>query len=149
MVIITLQKNMSSPVVLIPHPQDKQEEETAAGTGNQARTSKKVTVTRHKMQRRCSLSIRRISLHRHPAAGGVHLPSHSQTTSASTLPSGESQFNNITMYYKVENGSSVSVHSQDRVQHRPKRDLPWLAHLKSQVCWQAESSLVWRTKHDF
>lgn len=89
------------PTVLFPHPREKQEEEAAAGTGKQGRTRKAITPTRQHGQRNkkrhtCSLSIRRISLLRPPATGGERLPSHSQTTSASTPPSGE--FDDITAY---------------------------------------------------
>lgn len=112
-VMITLQETISPRThsrrsnVLIPHPRDQREEETAAGTGNQGRMSQKASMIRrgwqrwkmNKTQQGCSLSIRRISLLRPPAAGGEHLPSHSQTTLASTLPSGESNSISITVCY--------------------------------------------------
>lgn len=162
-VMITLQEAMlpsthsRSPTGLIPHPWDKQELETAAGRETEGKTCKRKTMIRwgrwqwktDEMQEICSLSIRRISLLPPPAAGGEHLPYHSQTTLASTLPSGESEFVNILLMWDRLMNVCVRFGSQVRVQHSPKGGLPWLVHHEPRVYWQAGSGLVRTTKHDF
>lgn len=128
------------PTGLIPHPQDKQEERTAAKRENKWRTSNKKTVSRgaqqrqkwlNKMQLRCGLSIRGIFLPCPPAVGGEHLPSHSQTTSESTWASGESEFVSVIFTWRPAH-ACLCFASQVWVQHSPKRGLSWLVHHKPQ-----------------
>lgn len=102
--------------------------EASGGTAPRSRAGRQMS----KLLRRCFLSISRISLLR-PVPGGARRRCHTLTTSASTLPSGESGSDAVFFSVERTTGTSCVFGWQVGVQHSAERRVPCLARPGSQA----------------